>query len=963
MEFHPPVVEDPVPSVSINVPIAVPYNPTSAHTPSLPPSSLLPPSVGPPLSSVDPSPVSVDPPVTSVTSPKAPRTAPLVSLVSAAAFSTILCEKGTTIQFTLRAQVTDASGHSSTTVAAPDLSGIPEDYHEFADIFSERDSFNLPPHREYNLKIETEGNALPPIGPLYSLSQAESIALRKFLDENICSGFIYPSKSSHGAPILFAKKKDGSLHLCVDYRGLNRLPKKDRYPLPLITDLLDAPAKARIYTKLDLRHAYHLLRVAEGDEYKTAFRSRYGSYEWRVVPEGLTNAPAAFQRFVNSIFADMLDVCIIVYLDDVLVYSKNPADHRKNVKEVLRRLRKNSLYCKLSKCEFDVTTTEYLGYILSPEGLRMSSEKVQVIQDWPIPRKVKDVQSFLGFCNFYRRFIPSYSDLTIPLTRLTRANIRWDWNTSCQSTFAALKEAFTSAQILHHWVPGQQLTVETDASDYAIASILSITDKEGKIRPVAFRSRSLSPAELNYDVHDKELLAIYDAFSAWRHYLEGSPLTIDVVTDHKNLEYFATTKILTRRWDVYAKEEEGTYAKANPHNFRPIFTQEQIQASLRATLLEEPALRASHVMDTTALHKDIRTSLRSDPEALKGIELAMSPSPGRWALDGSGLLRLDKHIYVPRPDGTSDSLRICVLQNHHDHILAGHFGQNHTLEIRVVITGVDSGRVERLEATVDKLRRDLEETRFRVDAVEENAERLKERVDLVDEEVRVTRRVVAQQRHQASDADRQLERIRDLLEAQVTASAPVDRGRIRDMTVRHLQTPADGEDDEAADPTFDPENPRSERRVQRLMPGQFREAPEDAAYVSDTEASEYEDDSEVDPVDVELGELSEADGPARLAGVFGRYGRYPVLGEPTNEEQVTSSDESGSEGGEVVSAEAGAEVGVEVGAEEGAEVADGEEGSSEDEDDEEEGGEEEGSEEGEESGDGDDEEEDGSGED
>ncbi|THH12930.1 hypothetical protein EUX98_g9775, partial [Antrodiella citrinella] len=297
--------------------------------------------------------------------------------------------------------------------------------------------------------------------------------------------------------------------------------------------------------------------------------------------------------------------------------------------------------------------------------------------------------------------------------RLTRATVRWDWTTQCQLAFESLKKAFTGSPILHHWVPGRQLTIETDASDYAIASILSITDDDGEIRPIAFRSRTLGAAELNYDVHDKELLAIFDAFQSWRHYLEGSELTIDVVTDHKNLEYFSTTKVLTRRqvrwseylsafnmvirfrpgrlggkpdaltrrWDVYTKEGEGTYAKANPQNFRPIFTSEHLRASLRATLLEDVTLRASHVMDTNTLHSDIRRSLRSDPEATKGLGHATSTTPGRWSVDNSGLLLLDNRIYVPRPDGTSDALRIQVLRNHHDHLLAGHFGQNRTLEI------------------------------------------------------------------------------------------------------------------------------------------------------------------------------------------------------------------------------------------------------------------------------------------
>ena len=215
-----------------------------------------------------------------------------------------------------------------------DMSSIPEEYHEFADVFSKGKADSLPPHRPYDLKIDIDG--APPPNRMYSLSHSELETLRSFIEEHVNLGFIRPSKSPHGAPILFVKKKDGSLRLCVDYHGLNRISKKDRYPLPLLTDLLDAPKKARVFTKIDLRHAYHLVRIADGEEWKTTFRTHYGSFEWLVMPFGLMNAPAAFQRFMNDIFSDLLDVCVIVYLDDILIYSEDMTQHKAHVKEVLR---------------------------------------------------------------------------------------------------------------------------------------------------------------------------------------------------------------------------------------------------------------------------------------------------------------------------------------------------------------------------------------------------------------------------------------------------------------------------------------------------------------------------------------------------------------------------------------------------------------------------------------------------
>lgn len=267
--------------------------------------------------------------------------------------------------------------------------------------------------------------------------------------------------------------------------------KKDRYPLPLISDLLDAPGKAKIYTKINLQHAFHLVRVAEGDEWKTTFRTRYGSFKWNVMPFGLTNAPVVFQQFVNTVFTDILDVYVIVYMDDVLVYSDTPKEHHEHVREVLQRLHQNKLYANPKKCKWSTETCEYLGYILSPVGLTMANDKVKAIVDWPTPRKVKDIQSFLRFANFYRRFIYNYSNIVMPLTRLTRKDSLWLWSAQCQQAFDTLKFTFTHALILSHWEPDCQLIVETDASDYTLAAILSIKLEDKKFTQ-SHSSRELS---------------------------------------------------------------------------------------------------------------------------------------------------------------------------------------------------------------------------------------------------------------------------------------------------------------------------------------------------------------------------------------------------------------------------------------------------------------------------------------
>jgi len=336
----------------------------------------------------------------------------------------------------------------------------------------------------------------------------------------------------------------------------------------------------------------------------------------------------------------------------------------------------------------------------------MSPDKIQTISDWPEPRKVKDIQSFLGFTNFYCRFIFNYSDIVVPLTRLTRNDAPWNFSEDCRRSFNALKHAFTTAPILTHFIPDTPIIVETNASDYAVAGILSITCADREICPVAYYSWTLTTLELNYDTHDKELLAIFEAFRNWHHYLEGSASPIDVIMDHKNLEYFSTSKVLshrqarwskflsqfnlvihfrpgklsakpdalTRRWDVYPKEGDSGYAWVNPQNLWLVFTQEQLTNSLHTTYLEFPVLRAVAIMDVETLHSDILSALPSDPIAQ--IHLA-DPPDSCWSADEAGFLQLDGRIYVP----DSDDLHLHVLRYRHDHPLAGHFGQNWTLEL------------------------------------------------------------------------------------------------------------------------------------------------------------------------------------------------------------------------------------------------------------------------------------------
>lgn len=351
------------------------------------------------------------------------------------------------------------------------------------------------------------------------MSRNELVAMKEFIEENLPKGFIRSSSSPAGAPCLFVKKSDGSLRLCNDYRRLNEITVKNRYPLPLIQETLMRLQKAKWYTKLDLRGAYNLLRIAEGEEWKTAFRTRYGHFEYTVMPFGLTNAPASFQHFINDTLREFLDDFVNAYIDDILIYSETYEENVRHTRKVLQALKDAGLHLKPEKCEFHVRTVKYLGIILTPDGIQMDPAKVETVKDWPVPQHLKDVQAFLGFANYYRRFIFGYSKKVTPMTALTRKDTPFVWSKECQKAFEELKESFTTAPILRHFDPDRPIVVETDASDFVSGGVLSQPDEEDVLHPVAYFSKKHSPAECNYEIYDKELLAIVRTFEEWRPHL------------------------------------------------------------------------------------------------------------------------------------------------------------------------------------------------------------------------------------------------------------------------------------------------------------------------------------------------------------------------------------------------------------------------------------------------------------
>lgn len=403
---------------------------------------------------------------------------------------------------------------------------LPSIYHEFLPVFSKEEADKLPPHRPSDHRILLKPGSEPPWGPQYGMSREELLVLKKYINENLEKGFIRPSSSPASSPVLFVKKPGGGLRFCVDYRALNNLTIKNRYPIPRIHETLTLLGKANYFTKLDVISAFHRMRVASGDEYLTAFRTRFGLYEYRVMPFGLANAPSSFQNYINDTLRGFLDEFCTAYIDDILIFSNTLEEHHVHVKKVLRRLLEAGLQIDIKKCEFHVKEVKFLGLIITTRGIKMDPAKLDSIKSWPTPKNTKDIFRFIGFINFYRRFIDKFGSIVMPLTDLMRKDDCFTWG---------------------HFDWNQPARLETDASDRGTGGVLLQPDHTGNWKPVAFFSRKMSPAESNYEIYDKELLAIVQAFEEWRPELEGSPEPIEVITDHKALEYFMKSRLLSRR--------------------------------------------------------------------------------------------------------------------------------------------------------------------------------------------------------------------------------------------------------------------------------------------------------------------------------------------------------------------------------------------------------------------------------
>ncbi|QRW21852.1 Retrotransposable element Tf2 protein [Rhizoctonia solani] len=546
------------------------------------------------------------------------------------------------------------------------LEGVPSKYHPYAKVFGEEEFNKLPPHRHYNIGIELMEEG-PLNSPLYSMTNAKSATLKDWLRDELKARKICPSKSSISSPVMFVPKKDGS----------NQLTKKNVCPLPCPDDLMA-----------------QLCGTKEGDKWKTAFRTKYGLYKSLVMTFGLTNTPTAFQHFMNKLFKDLLDICVIIYLDDILIYSKTDINHTKHVHEVLCQLMENWLFCKASKCTFHVTSVEYLGIIVLDKGFSLDKLKIQVVQEWPIPTKVKEVQSFLGFANFLHWFVANFSHMARPLHNLVKKDTPWVWGTKEQELFQGLKDAITNAPVLCHVDPTKPYFLETDASSAALDSILSQHQEDGCLHPLGFLLESFKGAEQNYNTHDKELLAIICSFEHWRIFLEGTAHPITVFTNHWNLEYWKESQMFNchhARWHlllagynfqiVYCpgKQSGRPYAlsccsdHANIPPAHQTMLPEPVFANVALVILEkELQCQIEASLDQDKSLEAILQFLQNKSKAPPSIKQAFKD----YKME-AGLLFYQGCIVVP----DVGTLRTDLLRIFHDSPLAGHPGRQQMLEL------------------------------------------------------------------------------------------------------------------------------------------------------------------------------------------------------------------------------------------------------------------------------------------
>jgi len=574
---------------------------------------------------------------------------------------------------------------------------VPEKFYRWIKVFGKKQSERMLTRKVWDHAIDIKEGFVPRKGKMYPLSREEREEVREFMKEQLRKGYIRLSKSPQTALVFFVGKKDGKKRMVQDYRYLNEWMIKNNYPLPLISDVLENIGMKKLFTKMDLRWGYNNVRIKKGDEWKAAFTTPEGSFEPTIMFFGLTNSPATFQAMMNKLLRDLINIGkVAVFINDVIVGTETEEGHDELVAEVIKRLEKNDLYVKPEKYKWKVREVEFLGVVIGPEGIKMEREKVKGVLEWPTPKYVKDIQKFLGLANYYHQFIKGFATVARSLHDLVKKDKKWEWTEREEKTFKELKERFTKEPVLAAPDIDKKMRMEVNASDYAMGGVLSMECKDGLWRPVAFLSKSLNEIERNYEIHDKEMLAIIRGLEVWRHLLEEAQYKFEIWTDHKNLEYFMKVQKLNRRqarWALYLfrfnftlkyvagfkmGKVDGLSRRADwkigvdKDNENQVFIKDNWIRSIYEVVVKGPEVD---------LLEKIKKARSKDKDVVRVVEEIKKAGVrelwgNEWKIEGELVLKEGK-VYVLK----DEELRAEVIQLHHDVLMAGHEGRWKTVEL------------------------------------------------------------------------------------------------------------------------------------------------------------------------------------------------------------------------------------------------------------------------------------------
>jgi len=525
----------------------------------------------------------------------------------------------------------------------------------------------VPPPRGVKHSIPLHPDFRPVARSAYRMSVPELQEVQKQLSDLVDLGFVRPSSSSFASPVLLVKKADGSWRMCVDYRAVNAATSKNSYPLPRVDELFEQLAGAQYFTKMDLHSGYWQIEVEEVDRHKTAFITRYGLYEWNVMPFGLSGAPATFQRAMHDVFRDLLDKGVVIYLDDVLIYSHDEESHLRLLDTVLRRLHEHHFFAKLQKCTFMTQEVVFLGHVVSKDGLRPVHDKVEAVRSWPRPCNKHEMRSFLGLCSYYRRYIHRFAHIAAPLIDLTRTHVSFVWESMHEAAFSELKEKLCSAPVLKLPDAKRPFVIHTDASSVGLGAVLS-QEHDGRLHPVEFYSRKLTNTERRYDERDQEMLAVKEACAHWEHLLLGKHTC--VYSDHENLSRFFHGKTIRRRdvrWldQLQALDIEIRHVSGKDNSAADAFSRRPDYAALNTLHVSMPQ---SDLLQQIA--RVTQERLESDEEFVE----KMAADTRYFLEDGLLKQREGDRVRIVVPDNESANQ---ILWEYH--VGCGHGGFNKTL--------------------------------------------------------------------------------------------------------------------------------------------------------------------------------------------------------------------------------------------------------------------------------------------